>query len=258
LPFLHHEGNGSSGPARPGRPFAAGAMIPIVNQSGAAFWFMKRLAILFIAGLAVLSTSCINRGAKTKASKSSDDATAIIDGKDAAANTTQVQDTMTLGKLCFVNLKEGEQPVMTALSLAGNRSGSSEYNSKPCATDGIRAVFELNEWVEFYPEATAESGIKVMVFRHQADPGFDLAKALNDETPGDIQECELKKDPDADETSQWGSFYLHTDEVAPGFYDFVFLYKDKVFATMLTQFFKEPALEEKSDSELDELMQKKA
>ena len=169
-------------------------------------------------------------------------------------NTAQAQDKMVLGKLNFVNLKEGEQPVMKALTLAGNRCGSVDFNNKPYAAEGIRSVFELDEWIEFYPKANAESGIKVMVFKHQEDQGIYLKNSLNDKTPGYIQELDLSKDPEGDETSLWGSFYLHPEEVEPGYYDFVFIYKNKVFATMLTHFFKPNEIYEKSDSELEKLM----
>lgn len=167
---------------------------------------------------------------------------------------SQVRDTMAPGKLCFVNLQEGEQPVMTALSLFGNRCGSESFNHKPYSTDGIRSVFELDEWIEFHPQTNATTGIKVMVFKHKADQNFYMKNALNDETPDYIQECELNKDPDADETEHWGSFYLHPEEVAPGYYDFVFTYNNKVFAIMLTKFYQLDELSVKSDSELEKLM----
>lgn len=172
----------------------------------------------------------------------------------ANVNTTQVKDTMALGKLYFVNLEEGKQPVMTGLTLAGNRCGTGDFNNKPYATEGIRSVFELDEWVSFYPNAHAETGIKVMVFQHKDDQQFYLKNTLNDETSGYCQTCELNKDPDAEEPCSWGSFYLHPEEFNPGFYDFVFFYKNKVFATMLTRFYKPNELMEKSDSELEQLM----
>ena len=172
----------------------------------------------------------------------------------ANVNTTQVKDTMALGKLYFVNLEEGKQPVMTGLTLAGNRCGTGDFNNKPYATEGIRSVFELDEWVEFYPETKAVEGIKVMVFQHKADQGFYQKNALNEDTSGYVQECDLRKDPDAEENSHWGSFYLHPEEFNPGYYDFVFIYNGKVFATMLTRFFKPDELMDKSNSELEELM----
>ena len=162
--------------------------------------------------------------------------------------------SMELGKLYFVNLEQGEQPVMTGLSLFGNRCGSKDFNHKPCAAEGIRSVFELDEWIEFHPQTNVTSGIKVMVFMHKDDQNFYLKNILNDETPDYILECELNKDPDAEETSHWGSFYLHPEEVNPGYYDFVFIYNNKVFATMLTKFYKPDELLDKPDSELEKLM----
>ena len=169
-------------------------------------------------------------------------------------NTAQAQDKMVLGKLNFVNLKEGEQPIMKGLTLAGNRCGSTDFNNKPYAAEGVRSIFELDEWIEFHPETNAKTGIKVMVFKHNADQGFYLKNALNDETPGYVLECELNKDPDAEGNSHWGSFYLHPEEFDPGYYDFVFIYNNKVFATMLTKFYKPDELLEKPDSELEKLM----
>ena len=55
-------------------------------------------------------------------------------------NTAQAQEAMVLGKLNFVNLKEGEKPIMTGLTLAGNRCGSEYFNAKPYATEGVRCV----------------------------------------------------------------------------------------------------------------------
>lgn len=208
------------------------------------------MAILLAAGLVAFSTVHFNNGVNSEATNSTDNAT----NTSVAAKTLQVQDTMVLGKLYFANLKEGEQPVMTALSLYGNRCGTEGFNNKPFATEGIRSVFELNEWIEFLPQASTGAGIKVMVFKHQQDQGFYLKNALNDETLGYIQECDLNKDPNEEETHHWGSFYLNPEEVAPGYYDFVFIYKNKVFATLLTRFFKENEIWGKSDAELEQLM----
>ena len=204
---------------------------------------MKRIALFLTIALALFSPVGSNNGANATATNS--------------PSNTQVQDTMVLGKLYFVNLKEGEQPIMTGLSLSGNRYGSNDFNSKPYATEGIRSVFELDEWIEFHPQAKAQTGIKVMVFKHKADQSFYLNNALNSETPDYIQECDLNKDPEAEESNHWGSFYMHPEEVEPGYYDFVFIYNNKVFATMLTKFYKPDELLEKSDSELEKLMKER-
>ena len=181
----------------------------------------------------------------------------LITANDAFA-AKAAEDSMELGKLYFVNQKkEGEQPIMTGLSLFGNRCGSYDLNKKPCAAEGIRSVFELDEWIEFYPQTNAKTGIKVMVFKHKADQGFYSKNTLNDETPGYIQECELNKDPDAEEDSHWGSFYLNPEEGEPGYYDFVFIYNNKVFAIMVTRFYKPEELCERPDSYLEKLMKER-
>lgn len=199
---------------------------------------MKRIVLFITAALALFSTV----GGYNVAN-------AI-----AVPATTQVQDTMALGKLYFVNLKDGEKPIMTGLSLNGNRCGNEDFNNKPCAAEGIRCVFELDEWIEFHPETNAVTGIKVLVFKHKNDLAFYQKNALNDETPDYIQELELNKDPDGEENSHWGSFYLHPEEVEPGYYDFVFIYDNKVFAIMVTKFYKPDELLDKPNSELEKLM----
>ncbi|MBO7568928.1 MAG: hypothetical protein J6T11_01050 [Bacteroidaceae bacterium] len=213
---------------------------------------MKKIALFFTAALALFLTTNCNNGTNANTSDSSDNsATANL---TSDGTTAQVSDTMVLGKLYFVNLKEDEQPVMTGLSLNGNRCGSEEFNNKPFAAEGIRSVFELNEWIEFHPQSDAQTGIKVMVFKHNADQSAYLKGSLNDETPNYVLACDLNKDPDAEETYHWGSFYFNPEEVEPGYYDFVFLYNNKVFATMLTKFYKESEIDNKSDSELENLM----
>ena len=192
---------------------------------------MKRIALLLTAVLALFSAAGVN-----------------------ATNASQAQDNMVLGKLYFVNLKEGEQPIMKGLSLYGNRCGTEVFNNKPYAEEGIRSVFELDEWIEFHPQTNAVTGIKVMVFKHNADQSFYLKNALNDETPGYVLEHDLNKDPETEENQHWGSFYLNQDDVGPGYYDFVFIYSSKVFAIMLTKFYKPEEIYGKSDSELEKLM----
>ncbi len=75
---------------------------------------------------------------------------------------------------------------------------------------------------------------------------------MRDITPGFVQGGDIRKDPDAEEGSAWASMYVNPDNAEPGYYDFVFTYEDKVFATMLTKFYKEHELD-KSDEELEKL-----
>lgn len=169
------------------------------------------------------------------------------------------KDTMKAGKLYFVNLKDGEKPVLKGLRLFGNRVGNQEketgINYYPYSTEKIRFIFELDEWVEFYPLTENSGGFAVWVFQHKKDQSFYLKNELSDELPGFAQYCEIRKDPEQDDDWHWGSFYLHPEECTPGYYDFVFVSGGKVFATMLTRFYKyEGELSKKSDAELEKIM----
>ena len=192
----------------------------------------------------------------------------VSSGDSAAANVAPETDTivptgsaMMAGKLYFVNLKKDEQPIMPGITIKGNRAGNQEedkgINAKPYAAEGIRCIFELDEWVEFYPQSAAKSGIAVWVFNHKDDVDFYETASLSDETPGYVEYRDLNENPDQEEGElrDWGSLYVHMDYHKPGFYDFVFTYGGKIFAVMLAKFYAVETLENKPDAELAKMME---
>lgn len=209
----------------------------------------------------MLLASCGGSQNQNSTTDSANNSATTTDGSTASNNSgnatkADAQKAMIPGKLNFVNLKDGEQPVMTALTLKGNQVGSTEWNDRKPATEGIRCIFNLNEWIEFYPVTNAEYGIKVWIIKHKDDQSYYLKNKMRDITPGFVQGGDIRKDPDAEEGSPWGSMYVNPDNAEPGYYDFVFTYEDKVFATMLTKFYKVDELDRKSDDELTDLMSK--
>lgn len=210
---------------------------------------MKRIFISLAATCALFAFAACSNNANNQPAEQA--------ANDAATNTaTETSSVMVPGKLNFVNVKEGEQPVLRALALVGNRAGSSDFNKTETATEGIRCIFELNEWIEFYPETDADYGIKVWIIKHKDDQSYYLKNKIRDLTPGFVQLGELYNDPDAEEGSPWCSLYVNPEDAEPGLYDFVFTYQDEVFATMLIQFFKEGELDKLSDEELANKMAK--
>ena len=217
----------------------------------------RLFAAIFSATM--LLASCGGSQNQNSTTDSANNSATTTDGSTASNNSgnatkADAQKAMIPGKLNFVNLKDGEQPVMTALTLKGNQVGSAEWNDRKPATEGIRCIFYLNEWIEFYPVTNAEYGIKVWIIKHKEDQSYYLKNKMRDITPGFVQGGDIRKDPDAEEGSPWGSMYVNPDNAEPGYYDFVFTYEDKVFATMLTKFYKEDELDNKSDEELEKLM----
>jgi hypothetical protein len=219
----------------------------------------RLFAAIFSATM--LLASCGGSQNQNSTTDSANNSATTTDGSTASNNSgnatkADAQKAMIPGKLNFVNLKDGEQPVMTALTLKGNQVGSAEWNDRKPATEGIRCIFNLNEWIEFYPVTNAEYGIKVWIIKHKDDQSYYLKNKMRDITPGFVQGGDIRKDPDAEEGSPWGSMYVNPENAEPGYYDFVFTYEDKVFATMLTKFYKVDELDRKSDDELTDLMSK--
>jgi len=162
------------------------------------------------------------------------------------------QESMIPGKLYPLNCKEGEEPVIRGLLLSGNRLGG-EINKKDPATEGIRCIFELSEWVEVYPDTDAQRDLAVWALKHSEDRSAYETATFSDEMAGFVQECSLEY-PDGGDIAPWGSFYLHPEEVEPGYYDLVFTREGKAVAVLLTRFYNEGELENKSDAELEQLM----
>ena len=171
---------------------------------------------------------------------------------DESSDVGEVLGSLEPGKLFVFPLKENEEQVLRSVQLKGNQAGTTEFNEKD-PTERVRCIFMLNEWVEIYPDTDAESGLKCWAFRHKDDLAFYLDNTLSEETEGFAQVLDLNKDPD-DETLPWGSFYLNPDECEAGLYDLVFTYNDKPVGALITKFYNNDELMEKSDEELEELM----
>ena len=175
---------------------------------------------------------------------------------DVGSDTAEAPDTSDnedaekaglTGKLVFID-PDGEK-IIRGLSLSGNRSGTAEFNSKEPATEGIRCVFELSEYVCVTPD-TDETRMSVYVFKHREDQSSYEKTDLSD--PGD--ECVTVFESERDEDGYWGEFYLNPDE-EPGYYDFVFAVENKAVASLLTRFYPMGELEGKTDAELEKLME---
>jgi len=220
----------------------------------------KALAILLALSLTAALAAC---GKQDESSDKSDAATTTTttaetyspqDSKvsDESSDVGEVLGSLEPGKLFVFPLEEGEEQVLRNVRLAGNQAGTAEFNEKD-PTERVRCIFMLDEWVEIFPDTDAESGLKCWAFRHKDDLAFYLDNTLSEETEGFAQMLDLNKDPD-DETLPWGSFYLHPEECEAGLYDLVFTYNGKPVGALITKFYNNDELMDKSDEELEELM----
>lgn len=226
---------------------------------------MKKFGALVLAVACMLSVAgCSKKKDEKKdtkndtkvTDKAKDDTKATDDAKDTEGGkeSASVDNVRVPGKLYFINTDDADIQVMTKLSLHGNQHGTDEFNTKAPSTEGIRSAFALNEWVEFYPEASKDNGITVYVLEHREDQASYVTTQYGDQMPGFVTYVKLYHNVEEDPDGCWASFYLNPDECKPGYYDFVFTYEGKPFATMLTYFFAEGELDGKTDAELEKIV----
>lgn len=202
---------------------------------------------------AVMATSVFAGCSKTAetSSKSGGDQPAATQGEGETA--APAASAMVPGKLYFATPADGSQPVIHKVWITGNRAGTTEFNSKAPATEGLRCIFELNEYVDFYLESDAGYDLKVWVLKHRDDQSYYETAQFADQMP-DFASYVILHSPEDDPADSWGSFYLNPDEHAAGLYDFVFTHEGKYVASMVTRFYNEGELEGKSDDELASMM----
>ena len=176
---------------------------------------------------------------------------------DASQSGNNAEAAKLTGKLNLIELDDRDPSVLRGVTIKGNCAGTAEgFNSKEPSLTDVRCIFELNEWVSFYPDTDATYGLRVWILKHRDDQEYYNKAKFSDLDPNFANYCDLHYPEDADnpDETEWGSFYLNTDECEPGYYDFVFTYEGKAIATLLTRFYNENELTVKSDAELEALM----
>lgn len=161
------------------------------------------------------------------------------------------------GKLNLIELEDRDPSVLRGIKIIGNSIGSiDDINGKESSLDDIRTIFLLNEWVSFYPDTDKEYSLRVWVLKHRDDHEYYADCKFSDLMPDFATYCDLHYPVDSDTPDEysWGDFYLNPDECEPGYYDFVFTYDGKAIATLVTRFYKDTELTDKSGSELESLM----
>ena len=219
---------------------------------------MKKILALIISATMLLSLSACNKGKGTPA-PANETTKAAAAGEGAGGNTDATKKNADAGAIVLLpgELYQFDKdadggPVIKGLTLKGNQYGSAEFNDKAPDVKGIRCIFALNEWVEFYPDTTVTGGIYVYVYKHADDAKVYTDMGFTEEDTKVLATCTLEKPEEAD--YQWGALYLNPDYDDPGFYDIVFVKDGKAVAVMKANFFKEGDLDGKSDDDLRAMM----
>lgn len=214
------------------------------------------LAILTLICLVACGTTADNdgEGKDTKAvtadaGNATEEAGSDTAGAPDTSDKEDAEKAGLTGKLVFID-PDGEK-IIRGLSLSGNRSGTAEFNSKEPATEEIRCIFELNEYVGIVLD-TEQGTVSVYVLKHRDDQssyGSYEARELCD-----LDDFVTLGDLELEEDGSWGEFYVNPEDAEPGYYDLVFV-ADGKFVSLVTRFYGEGELSGKTDAELEKLMQ---
>jgi hypothetical protein len=220
---------------------------------------MKKIIALIISATLLLSlSSCANsNGTSTADKETTNDA---VSGEDAGGNSDATKNNnsdagaivLLPGELYQFDKDADGGPVIKGLTLKGNQVGTAEFNAKDPDVKGIRCIFQLNEWVEFYPDTNVNEGLYVYVYRHADDANVYTDMGFTEEDTKVLATCTLEKPEEAD--YQWGALYLNPEYADPDVYDIVFVKDGKAVAVMEAKFFDESSIEDKSDDELRAMM----
>ena len=226
----------------------------------------KRLVALFMVTVMVLAlTACAKTNNTTPAGTNqqtdqgqTQDADNGNGGTDVNASADQmVVPAKLTGKLNLIEMDDRDPSVLRGVRISGLSAGTGDgFNGRDSSLDDVRCVFELNEWVEFYPDIDKEYGLRVWILEHRDDHEFYKTCDFADVMPGFAGYCDLHYPADEENPDEWcwGSFYLNPDDHGAGYYDFVFTYDGKAIATLVTRFYNENELSAKSDADLESLM----
>ena len=228
----------------------------------------KFFCMLFTAGMVLALAACgkgsdsakPDASAQTAAQSTAQDSGSSRD--DGSSTTSDSGYKLTVpakltGKLNLIELEDRDTSVLRGTKIWGNSVGSNDdINGKDFSLDDVRCIFVLNEWVEFCPDIDKDYGLRVWILKHRDDHEYYADCKFSDLMPYFVTYCDLHYPEDVDTPDEWawGSFYLNPEDCEPAYYDFVFTYEGKAIATLVTRFYEEGELNDKSGAELEALM----
>lgn len=213
---------------------------------------MKKIfALIISAAMLVSLAACSN---PNSASTPTTTAKAAGSEADAGGNLDTNNNNASSDAIVLLpgELYQFDKDVIKGITVKGNQLGSGEFNDKDPDVKGIRCVFLLNEWVEFYPDTSVANGIYVYVYKHADDAKVYTDMGFTEEDVKVLATCTLEKPEDAG--YQWGALYLNPEYADPGVYDIVFVKDGKAVAVMEAKFYAEGSLSDKSDDDLRAMM----
>ena len=77
------------------------------------------------------------------------------------------------GKLRLIDLDDRDPSILRGVIITGNQAGTAKgFNGKKSSLTDVRCIFELNEWVEFYPDTDKDYALRVWILTHRDDQEY--------------------------------------------------------------------------------------
>ncbi len=225
---------------------------------------MKRILAIVIVVITVFVLASCGTGNNQGNTTTTNNGTTTTTNSTGEKDTTKTTETTAnptgaklTGSLNIINLEDRDPSVLRGVRIAGNSVGQATgINGKESSLTDVRCIFELDEWIEFYPDTDATYGLRVWILKHRDDQSYYNTCKFSDLMPNFANYCDLHYPEDAENPDDWywGNFYLHHEDCETGYYDFVFTYEGKAIAVLTTRFYKVGEISGKSDAELEALM----
>jgi len=225
---------------------------------------MKRILAIVIVVITVFVLASCGTGNNQGNTTTTNNGTTTTTNSTGDKDTTKTTETTAnptgaklTGSLNIIDLEDRDPSVLRGVRIAGNCAGQATgINDKESSLTDVRCIFELDEWIEFYPDTDATYGLRVWILKHRDDQSYYNTCKFSDLMPNFANYCDLHYPEDAENPDEWywGNFYLHQEDCETGYYDFVFTYEGKAIAVLTTRFYKAGEISDKSDAELEALM----
>ncbi len=200
-------------------------------------------------------TTPADTAADTQPTDTESDAAIVSDTAEPQGDTAE--GAKLTGELDIIELDNRDPSILRGIRINGLSVGSAEdINDKEPSLTDVRCIFELNEWIEFYPDTDTEYSMRVWVLKHRDDTEYYENCQFSDLMPGFASYCDLHYPVDEEDPDNWywGNFYLNSDDFEAGYYDFVFTYEGTAIGVLQTRFYNTGELSGKSGAELEGLM----
>lgn len=211
-----------------------------------------------VGGLVIL-TMVLALAACGKKNENNQDGSGQGGSQEASNSQTVTKEVLVPGTLYRLNKEVGEDYPLKGVRIDGNVAGSGDasggVNGKEPATEKIRSIFELNEYLAFYFDTDVQlDETYVFCFEHRDDTTVynKFSQSLLDQC---VASTQLFNEVEGE---SWGEFYVNKEEHAPGYYDVIFVFENTTIAKMVVKLYAEGELSGKSDADLVKMMDDEA